>query len=157
MKEAVSIVNCSLLNRKKRYFRFGLLLPETTIQRLTFDIDKGAGARARIGLLVLQSDQTMEFEFRGLTDLPGVSLYHARLPNEVTITPETLARMAEELPRAAELLPDYLGLASIGYGCTSASTIIGEKRVAEIIAGVHPGVPSSNPLSAAFWVVSPIR
>lgn len=119
------------------------------IERLTFTTDAGAGARARLGLLVLESDQTMEWEFRDLTHLSGVSVYHARLANATTVTPETLAAMEQELPVAARLLPDYLGLKAIGYGCTSGATIIGEDRVAEIIAMAHPGVPSTNPLSAA--------
>ncbi len=119
------------------------------IERLTFATDAGAGSRARIGLLVLESDQTMEWEFRMLTDLPGVSVYHARLANDVIVTPATLAKMADELPVAAHLLPGYMGLNAIGYGCTSAATIIGEDRVADIIGGVHPGLPSTNPLTAA--------
>ena len=119
------------------------------IQRLGFTTDDGAGHRARIGLLVLESDQTVEWEFRALTDLPGVSVYHARLANDVTVTPETLANMRAELPVAAGLLPGYLGLDAIGYGCTSGSTIIGEDSVAAILEGIHPGVPSSNPLTAA--------
>ena len=119
------------------------------IERLPFNTDAGAGERARLGLLVLESDQTMEWEFRDLTHLPGVSVYHARLENAVTVTPDTLAAMEQQLPVAARLLPDYLGLKAIGYGCTSGATIIGEDRVAEIISAVHPGVPSTNPLTAA--------
>jgi maleate isomerase len=122
---------------------------QARIERLTFTTDEGAGARARIGLLVLESDQTMEWEFRDLTDLPGVSVYHARLANDVIVTPETLAKMAAELPVAARLLPEYMGLKAIGYGCTSAATIIGEDRVAGIIGTIHPGLPSTNPLTAA--------
>ena len=119
------------------------------IERFDFSTDQGAGARARLGLLVLESDQTMETEFRLLTDLPGVSVYHARLANDTVVTPETLAKMEAELPIAAGLLPDYLGLKSIGYGCTSGSTIIGEERVAQILNDAHENVPSTNPLSAA--------
>ena len=120
-----------------------------SIQRMKFSTDNGAGARARIGLLVLESDQTMELEFRQLTDLTGVAVYHARLANDVTVSAESLARMESELPVAAGLLPNYLGLRSIGYGCTSGSTIIGEERVADILASAHPDVPSTNPLTAA--------
>ena len=123
--------------------------PQARIERLQFSTDEGAAERARIGLLVLESDQTMEWEFRMLTDLPGVSVYHARLANDVTVTPETLAKMEAELPVAARLLPGYMGLKSLGYGCTSGSTIIGEARVAEIFEEIHPGVPSTNPLTAA--------
>ncbi len=119
------------------------------IKRLNFTTDSGAGDRARIGVLVLESDQTMEAEFRQLADFPGVAFYHARLANDVTVTPETLAKMEAELPKAAALLPDYMGLKSIGYGCTSGATIIGEERVAKIIGQSHPGVSTTNPLSAA--------
>lgn len=129
-------------------------IPAQTVRRFDFTTDKGAGYRARIGLLVLESDQTMESEFRVLTNLPGVAVYHARLANDVTVTPDSLARMAQELPKAAALLPDYLGLKSIGYGCTSASTIIGEKRVAEIIGRSHKDVPATNPLTAAKAALS---
>jgi maleate isomerase len=122
---------------------------QTRIERLGFSTDDGVGERARIGLLVLESDQTMETEFRMLTDLPGVSVYHARLANDVVVTPETLGKMEVELPVAASLLPDYMGLKSIGYGCTSGSTIIGEARVAQIFEDIHSGVPSTNPLTAA--------
>ncbi len=120
-----------------------------TQSRLSFTTDAGAGSRARIGLLVLESDQTMEWEMRLMTHLPGVSVYHARLANDVVVTPETLANMEAELPVAASLLPDYLELNALGYGCTSGSTIIGEERVASILDEKHPGVPSSNPLTAA--------
>lgn len=121
----------------------------TTILRIGFTTDTGAGSRVRIGLLVLESDQTMEWEMRLMTHLSGVSVYHSRLANDVVVTPETLAKMETELPIAAKLLPEYLALNAIGYGCTSGSTIIGEDRVADILDAAHPGVPSSNPLTAA--------
>jgi maleate isomerase len=119
------------------------------IKRFSYRKDKGIGERARIGLLVLESDQTIEEEFRQLTRLPGVAVYHARLKNNVIVTPETLMEMEMELPLAAQLLPNYLGLNSIGYGCTSASTIIGEDKISNIIEEFHPNTPSSNPLTAA--------
>ena len=120
-----------------------------TISRIGFTTDTGAGSRARIGLLVLESDQTMEWEMRLMTHLSGVSVYHSRLANDVVVTPETLAKMETELPISAKLLPEYLALNAIGYGCTSGSTVIGENRVADILDAAHPGVPSSNPLTAA--------
>ena len=120
-----------------------------TISRSGFATDTGAGSRARIGLMVLESDQTIEWEMRLMTHLSGVSMYHTRLANDVVVTTETLAKMETELPISAKLLPDYLAFNAIGYGCTSGSTIIGEDRVADILDAAHPGVPSSNPLTAA--------
>ena len=99
-----------------RELDMGALRQDMQIKRLSFNQDSGAGSRARLGLLVLESDQTMEWEFRDLTHLPGVSVYHSRLANSVV----TLRRyaMEKELPSAANLLPQYLGLTAIGYGCT---------------------------------------
>ena len=122
---------------------------QPSIQHLTFETDNGVGARARLGLLVLQSDHTLEEECRLLTALSGVAVYHARLRNDEVITTTTLANMAQELPVAAQLLPPHLDLSALGYGCTSGATVIGEARVAQLLASVHPGVPSSNPITAA--------
>jgi maleate isomerase len=122
---------------------------QTPIKRLGFRTDHGAGAWARIGLLVLESDQTMEAEVRLLTDLPDVAIYHARLANDVEVTPKTLSKMEAELPVAARLIPQDMGLKAIGYGCTSGATIIGEGRVSQIMNAVHPSVLSTNPLTAA--------
>lgn len=124
------------------------------LKRFEFTTHPNTKERARIGLLVLQSDQTMEQEMRHLTHGLGVSLYHARLANDTVVTPDTLAKMEAELPVAAGLLPDYLGLSALGYGCTSGATIIGEARVAAILQEIHPDVPSSNPLSAAKAALS---
>ena len=120
-----------------------------TIEKLAFETDAGIGYRARIGLLVLQTDQTLETDLATLMALDGVALYHSRLANDAVVTPENLAHMAQEVPRAAELIAPSLGLAAIGYACTSGATIIGEARVAKILGGIHPGVPCTNPLTAA--------
>ena len=125
---------------------------ETTgpvITRFDFSTDPDASVRARLGLLVLESDQTMEREIREITDTLGVSVYHARLANETVVTSDSLAKMEAELPVAASLLPEYLGLRAIGYGCTSGATVIGEDRIEAILRGTHPDIPSTNPLTAA--------
>lgn len=120
-----------------------------TVEKFAFETDAGVGYRARIGLLVLQTDQTLETDLATLMAIDGVALYHSRLANDAVVTPETLVRMAQEVPRAAELIAPSLGIAAIGYACTSGATIIGEERVAKILAGIHPGVPCTNPLTAA--------
>lgn len=120
------------------------------VERLAYTVDTGFGARARLGIVVLQTDQTLESEFRTLTDLPGVAVYHARLPNASTTNEDTLGAMAQDLPTAAALLPAAINLHAIGYGCTSAATIIGAGRVAKILNHAHPGIPATEPLSAAI-------
>ena len=92
--------------------------------QLEVSIDSGLGERARLGVVVLESDHTLEAEFRML-QFEGVVHYVSRIANEATITPGTLTAMEERLPMAAALLPAELELDAIGYGCTSAATLIG--------------------------------
>ena len=43
-----------------------------TVEKLAFETDAGIGYRARIGLLVLQTDQTLEAELAALMAIEGV-------------------------------------------------------------------------------------
>ncbi|MCP3938766.1 MAG: Asp/Glu racemase [Actinomycetia bacterium] len=116
--------------------------------KLPFDTDEGFGARARIGLIVLESDQTIEAEAR-MFAIDGVDFYHSRIPNSMDVTPETLTDMEQRLPVAAGLLSRDFGFDAIGYGCTSAATLIGTEGVTAAIQSAHPGMFCSNPISAA--------
>jgi maleate isomerase len=111
--------------------------------------DGGISWRARIGLVVLQTDQTVEPELASL-QVPGVGFHHARIENDMEVTTETLGAMEARLPAAAALLPPQFDFAAIGYACTSAATVIGEQAVADAINKSHPGVPTTNPISAAI-------
>ena len=116
--------------------------------RLAFGTDDGFGGRARIGLVVLENDQTVEAELRGLWP-DGVTAFVTRIPMEDQVTPETLLAMEERIPAAAGLLPSTFGFDAIGYGCTSAATLIGEDGVDTAIRRAHPEVPNTNPMAAA--------
>ena len=65
----------------------------TLIEHIPFSTAKVIGARARIGLVVLASDYTIEHEFRSMISIPGVDLFMARIANDPQVTPETLAAM----------------------------------------------------------------
>lgn len=131
-------------------------LPSAPAMELSFETDPGIGHRAKLGLIVLETDQTIEQEFRNLLDLDGVALFHSRIPSDPEVTPETLARMEVNLPAAAGLLPSAVGLDVVGYGCTSGTTIIGEERVStavrsglQVSGSTAPDqTPVTNPLTA---------
>ncbi|MDG1737231.1 MAG: Asp/Glu racemase [Paracoccaceae bacterium] len=123
-------------------------LPEH-VETLDFAVDGGLGTNARIGLIVLQTDQTIEHEFETIFGHDEqVALYKARIPNAMDVSAETLRQMAMDLPRTAALLPAAFDFDVIGYACTSGATMIGEGRVDALIRDVHPGVKTSNPLTA---------
>ncbi len=129
-------------------FRTPTMSAGPDIQNLTSAQDAGLGSRAQIGMIVLQSDQTIEHEFAALLRLEGLALYHARIPNEMEVTCDTLRQMETDLPVAAGLLPVSFDFDAIGYCCTSGATMIGEDRVDQILRAAHPKANTSNPITA---------
>lgn len=118
--------------------------------RLSFETDGGAGEKAALGLIVLQSDETMEREFRPLFEKADVALYHSRIPSAPEVSAASLAEMATEMPRAAALLPTSRGLDAVGYGCTSGATVIGPENVARSIREHHPHAAVTDPITAVM-------
>ncbi|WP_420405490.1 maleate cis-trans isomerase family protein [Nisaea sp.] len=111
-------------------------------------IDPDLPWRHRLGLIVLKTDETIEQDFRHVAADPAIALYHTRIESAPNVTPETLRQMEARIPGAAVLLPQDTPLDVIGYGCTSASTVMGEDRVAELVRSIHSTAAVTNPLSA---------
>jgi maleate isomerase len=124
---------------------------------LSFDTDRGMGARATLGVIVLQTDETLENELRQVFRDPAIALYHARIRSDPLVTKETLARMAKDLPEAARLLPKTLSFDAIGYACTSGATVIGRQAVAAMVRAHHPGVPVTDPITAVVAGCAALR
>jgi maleate isomerase len=124
--------------------------PKSSVAKMKFVTDGGLGTKARLGLIVLQTDQTIEHEFANLfVQQDAVALYATRIPNDTEVTPETLRKMSIDLPHAAGLLAPKLKFDVIAYACTSGATMIGEARVDELIRDFHPVAKTTNPLSAS--------
>lgn len=118
--------------------------------KLPFTLDKGIAAEAAFGVIVLQSDETLEAEFRNLFNRPGLALYHARIPSAAAVTPGTLKQMEKELPRAASLLPAAGPLDVVAYACTSGATIIGTAKVSAAVRTQHPDAAITDPVTAVM-------
>ncbi len=113
-----------------------------------FDTDEGIGRRARLGVLVLAEDATVEPELARITALEGVALYHSRIPMAAEVRPDTLARMERELPDAVRLLPAAADLEVVAYACTSGATVLGSEAVSRAIGTVLPRARVTDPLAA---------
>ena len=122
----------------------------TLIEHIPFTTAKVIGSRARIGLVVLASDYTIEHEFRTLFSIPGVDLYAARIRNSPQITPQTLAAMEPLLTETADRILPGDDLDVLAFGCTSASTVLGGDRIASLLGEAKPMAKPSDPISAAF-------
>lgn len=117
------------------------------IKQLPFELEPDATDSPAVGLIVLQSDESMEHELRfWLPD--AVRLFHSRIPNAVEISQHSLQRMKSELPEAVARLPDTTDFKVIVYGCTSGTTIIGEAVVEAAVQGIFPLAKVTNPLTA---------
>jgi len=107
---------------------------------------------ARLGLVILQTDEVIESEFPALvglgSGLDGVRLHYSRVPSSRDVTPQGLAAMEAKLPAAVELLPPGIPFDVIAFACTSGATFIGEAQVEAAVQGVRPGIAVTNPLSA---------
>lgn len=122
---------------------------EVNLKHLSFEADEGIGTRANIGLVVLSSDQTIEYEYRLLMNLPGVAVYQSRLTNSNDISRENLRAMEARITAATDLLLPGMRMDVIGYGCTSATMEIGEQRVMDLMKAARPDSRCTTPITAA--------
>ncbi len=119
-------------------------------EHMPFELDGGVARRARIGVIVLATDNTIEHEFRQIVRQDGVAFYETRIFNDADINPTTLAAMEQRMAAAAALILPGIPLDVIGYGCTSGSVVIGEERVFELIRQARPGVACTTPITGAI-------
>lgn len=127
-------------------------MPAPTIRaHLAHELDGGVGARARIGLIVLATDQTIEYEWRQImSGLDGVAVYQSRIWNDPRITPDTLRQMEGRLADSAAVIMPGLPLAVVAFGCTSAAMVIGEEQVFARLREARPEANGTTPITAAF-------
>ena len=116
--------------------------------RFAYTLDGPIGTRATLGLVVLQTDETIEHDFRRLFAAPDISLYITRVPSGLDVTTDTLATMSAVLPAAAKLLPTALTYDVVGYGCTSGTAVIGPDKIAEQVKAGCATAQVTEPLSA---------
>ena len=115
--------------------------------------DRGRHHRAKIGYVLLATEQTIEDDVVKLTP-EGVGVHFTRMAIPDSITNETLAAQAELLAGAArDILPDG-SLDVICYACTSGSLIIGEDQV---FAELKKGAPGAEPTSIITAVLRALK
>ena len=125
----------------------------TSAQKAGIRFDRGRHWRAKIGFVLLATEQTIQDDVMGLRP-EGVGIHFARASIPDSITNETLAAQVDLLAdAAASLLPDG-SLDVICYACTSGSLVIGEERVhTELVKGN----PRARPTSLIGGVIKSLR
>lgn len=106
--------------------------------------------RTQLGLIVLQSDVTIEDEMRYYFDDQPISLFVNRIPFENEVTAATLKEMENHLAQTMSLFPLEAEFDAMGYGCTSGAMHIGSIKISKLVSEHRPCKHVSNPLDAAF-------
>lgn len=99
----------------------------------------------RFGLVALATDMTIEGDAARLMP-PGTRLHVTRIAFENPTTEENLRRTGPRLRAAVDLLVPGIPLAGIGFGCTSASAVLGDQM--DRLAGMRGTV--TTPMSGAL-------
>ncbi|WP_299043937.1 Asp/Glu racemase [uncultured Tateyamaria sp.] len=114
---------------------------------MTLPFDLEDDRPLQMGLVALQSDETVERDLRRL--LPDTVEYMiSRVPSAATVSPDTLRQMADDLTTAAALFPRGANMACVGYGCTSGTAEIGADKIAHLITMGVPTPHVTNPVTA---------
>lgn len=118
--------------------------------RLPYTLEADDPNARPMGLIVLQTDETIETEFAHHFADNAAPIYVSRIPSGATVTTDTLAQMEVALPAAADLLPKARPYRVVGYGCTSASSVIGSDKVEQMVQRTCDVATVTNPLRAAI-------
>ena len=117
---------------------------------LPYTLDPDDPNAPPMGLIVLQTDETIEPEFATHFAQNPSPLYVSRIASAPDVSTDSLAAMETLLPAAADLLPKARAYRVVGYGCTSASSVIGSERVEALVQQTCDTAHVTNPLRAAI-------
>lgn len=104
--------------------------------------------RTHIGLVQLSTDHSLEMDWAKLLGTQA-AVFSSRVFYSSEMTPEALDRIANGISEASDLIAYGLPMDVMAFGCTSASIIIGEERVAGLLTKNRGDIPATNPWTAA--------
>ena len=104
--------------------------------------------RVHIGLVQLSTDHSLEMDWAKLLGTQA-GVFSSRVYYSSEMTPEALDQIAVGISEASDLIATGLPMDVMAFGCTSASIIIGEEKVANLLTQNRGDIP--NPMYG--WLV----
>ena len=106
--------------------------------QVPFSTISGEDRPRQMGLIVLETDLTIETEFRKFlsqdeNEKKKISLFNTRIPCDDKVSASNLSLMENRFSESLNLFPNNYKFDVIGYGCTSASLLIGDEKISKII------------------------
>ncbi|MCG8634609.1 MAG: aspartate/glutamate racemase family protein [Desulfobacterales bacterium] len=104
--------------------------------------------KVHIGLVQLSTDHSLEMDWAKLIGSSAL-FFSSRVYYSSVMTKEALNAIAQGITNAAGLIATGLPMDVMAFGCTSASMVIGSKKIEELLTVHRPGLPATNPWAAA--------
>ena len=123
-------------------------MSSTPLTTLSYELS--ASTQPALGLITLQTDHTIEDDFRRLLFPFKLSLLHTRIPMQDAVNADTLQQMEHCFAQSLNVFPKHHSFDAIGYACTSASLIIGDVKLEELIRPHVMVKHITNPLLATL-------
>lgn len=115
--------------------------------------DRGRHHRAKLGFILLATEQTIQDEMMQLRP-EGVGVHYSRAPIPDRISVDTLSAQLGSLVQAAELLLPDGSLDVVCYACTSGSVVMGDDAIRDAL---RAGAPASAPTTLIISVVAALH
>ena len=123
------------------------MLKSTRVQpRQPLEVLAPAG---RIGVISLATDFNIEADLQRMYP-QDVGFFTTRVRNVNPLTIDNLRTMAPGISTAADQILPGTDLDAIIYACTSGTVAIGVDKITELVHQTRPGVPVTNPVTAAL-------
>jgi maleate isomerase len=127
------------------------MITESEFNALELPLDHTRTSRpdkVHIGLVQLSTDHSLEMDWAKLIGSSAL-FFSTRVYYSSLMTKEALNDIAKGITNAASLIAVGLPMDVMAFGCTSASMVIGSKKIEELLTVNHPGLPATNPWTAA--------
>lgn len=104
--------------------------------------------RVHIGLVQLSTDHSLEMDWAKLLGTQA-GIFSSRVFYSSDMTTKALENITAGISEASELIATGLSMDVMAFGCTSASIIIGEDKIASLLTKSRGDIPATNPWTAA--------
>ncbi|ABM03792.1 Asp/Glu racemase [Psychromonas ingrahamii 37] len=105
-------------------------------------------SRKHIGLVQLSTDHTLEMDWAKLIG-EQAAVFSSRVYYSGDMRPAALDTIATGISKTAQLIATDLPMDVMAFGCTSATMVIGENRVGQLLREGRGDIPTTNPWTAA--------
>lgn len=106
-------------------------------------------SKVHIGLVQLSTDHSIETDLNMLVGSSAM-IFSNRVYYSSSMTPESLAEISQGITESASLIATGLPMDVMAFGCTSASIVIGNEKIKELLTVNNPGIPATNPWAGAL-------